>query len=201
MRKVLLLTLLPMLLFAKSYNYWINAGERFGIEPRLLYAIAKIESNVDRFLISVNFKKLSQQEIKHLLNTLNKKKIEHIKYTKVISIKSKNLDEAKYVIDFLSKNNYPSFDMGIMQINSVHKDLIEKSGMSFYDLFDEKINTQVGAFILSECFKRHKNNKNAINAYNGKIDGNPYSTKVLVELQKLYLPHEKYKTRLYYRVM
>lgn len=77
------------------------------------------------------------------------------------------------MVHFLYTNNYPRFDTGIMQINSIHKPLLDKAGISFYDLFDPKINIQVGAYILATCFEKHKNAKDAINAYNGQNQRQP----------------------------
>lgn len=63
---------------------------------------------------------------------------------------------------------------------------LNKAGISFYDLFDPKINIQVGAYILATVLKNTKMPKDAINAYNGKINDNPYSAKVFKEFKKLY---------------
>ena len=40
-------------------NMWVSAGQAYGIEPRLLYAISKVESNLRPFVVSVNYKKFS----------------------------------------------------------------------------------------------------------------------------------------------
>ena len=199
MLRVVLLMLFPLFLFGASENIWVKTGQTYGIEPRLLYAMAKVESDIDRFIVSLNFSKMTPQQQDNLENFLAKNGIESKKYTKVISIKSKNINQAKMVVTFLYNNRYPHFDTGIMQINSIHKEMLDKAKISFYDLFDPKTNIQVGAYILATCFEKHKNNKDAINAYNGKVNDNPYSAKVFAEFKKLYTTYQKDKTKLYYR--
>jgi len=57
----------------------------------------------------------------------------------------------------------------------------------------------VGAYILATCFEKYKNNEDAINAYNGKINNKLYSEKVLKEFKKLYGSYQSGKTKLYYK--
>lgn len=199
MLKLLCLLLFPFFLMAESENIWIKVGKIYGIEPRLLYSIAKVESDLDRYVVAFSFNKMSPKQVQELSAFLTKNRIESKQHTQVIAIRSKNKFEASKVVHFLYTNNYPRFDMGIMQINSIHKPLLDKAGISFYDLFEPKINIQVGAYILATCFERHKNPKDAINAYNGKINDNPYSAKVFKEFKKLYGSYQSGKTQLYYR--
>lgn len=201
MLKKLCLLLLPLLLHAATQadNIWMKVGKIYGIEPRLLYSIAKVESDLDRYVVAFSFTKMTPTQAKELSAFLAKNRIESKQHTKVIAIRSRSKYEASKVVHFLYTNNYPRFDMGIMQINSIHKPLLDRAGISLYDLFEPKINIQVGAYILATCFEKHKNPKDAINAYNGKIDGNPYSAKVFKEFKKLYGSYQSGKTKLYYK--
>ena len=203
MLRMLMLIFFPFFLWAAQpntgENIWVKVGQIYGIEPRLLYSIAKVESDLDRYVVAFSANKMTPKQAQELSTFLRQKGIESKQYSQVIAIKSKNKYEASHVVHFLYTHNYPRFDMGIMQINSIHKPLLDKANISLYDLFDPKINIQVGAYILATCFARHKNNKDAINAYNGKIDDNPYSAKVFKEFQKLYSTYQKDKTKLYYR--
>lgn len=197
--KVLMLLFFPLWIVYAGETIWEKVGRVYKIEPRLLYSIAKVESDLDRYVVALSHTKMTPEQMSRLSAFLAQNRIESKQYSQVLSIKSKNKNEASRVVYFLYTNRYPRFDMGIMQINSIHKPLLDKAKISFYDLFDPKINIQVGAYILATCFEKHKNNKDAINAYNGKIDDNPYSAKVFKEFQKLYTSYQKDKTKLYYR--
>ena len=189
----------PLFLWGATENIWVKVGKTYGIEPTLLYSIAKVESALDRYVVALSHTKMTPEQLRNLSSFLAKNGIENRQYTQVMSIKNKSKYEASKVVHFLYTNNYPRFDMGIMQINSIHKPLLDKAGISFYDLFDPKINIQVGAYVLATCFEKHKNNKDAINAYNGKVNDNPYSAKVFAEFKKLYSTYQKDRTKLYYR--
>jgi len=191
--------LFPLFLFSATENIWVKVGKAYSIEPTLLYSIAKVESALDRYVVALSHSKMTPAQLQNLNNFLSKNGIESKMYAQVISIKNKNKNEASRVVHYLYTNNYPRFDMGIMQINSIHKPLLDKARISFYDLFDPKINIQVGAYVLATCFQKHKNNKDAINAYNGKVNDNPYSAKVFAEFKKLYKTYQKDSTKLYYR--
>lgn len=201
MGKIVFGLLFPLFVFAATNgeNIWVKVGTIYGIEPRLLYSIAKVESDLDRYVVAFSFNKMSPKQAQELSTFLAKNRIESKQHTQVIAIRSKNKYEASKVVHFLYTNNYPRFDMGIMQINSIHKPLLDRAGISLYDLFEPKINIQVGAYILATCFERHKNAKDAINAYNGKINDNPYSAKVFKEFKKLYGSYQSGQTKLYYR--
>ncbi len=197
--KFFVVMLFPLFLLGATETIWEKVGKVYRIEPRLLYSIAKVESDLDRYVVALSHAKMTPEQLDKLNTFLVKNGIESRQYSKVISIKSKNKNEASHVVYFLYTNRYPRFDMGIMQINSIHKPLLDKAKISFYDLFDPKVNIQVGAYILATCFERHKNSKDAINAYNGKIDDNPYSAKVFKEFKKLYTNYQTGRTQLYYR--
>lgn len=167
-------------------NLWIQVGKLYNIDPRVLYAIGRVESGINPYVVAMNIKRLSSNDIEALKEFLNYHNIPYKKDSAVFSIRNKNIKEAKKVVYFLYTRGYPKFDMGVMQINSVHKPMLDKAGISLYDLFDAKINIQVGAYVLATCMRRYPNSlKKAINAYNGKVEDNPYSSKVYVEYKKL----------------
>ncbi len=199
MRKIWLLSI--FLVIQASANMWISAGQAYGIEPRLLYAISKVESNVRPWVISVNYKKLSSSQSKKLYSMLRTKKIFYNTFTKVIEIDNQDINQAKGVISFLDSNHYPSFDIGLMQINSIHKKTLAKNGITLDALLDENCNLHVAAGILWNCYKKHKSTHKAINAYNGKTVGNPYYSKVFSILNNLLLPTEDVSKRLFYCVI
>jgi soluble lytic murein transglycosylase-like protein len=83
----------------------------------------------------------------------------------------------KYAIN---KNTNGTFDIGIMQINTVHLPTLKKKfGIELEDLFEEKTNIFVGAWVLKGCFDKHGQNINTINCYNGRLKNNTYYSKVL----------------------
>lgn len=182
-------------------NMWIRTGEAYGIEPRLLYAISKVESNLDPLTISVNYTKLTKAQYDRLCIMLRNNSIPYKTYNTVVEIHSKNSHQAKGVVEFLDYYRYPSFDIGLMQVNNVHKDVLKGMNVSLQELLNENTNLSVAAGILWECYKKHRSNDKAINAYNGALVGNSYYAKVSAELQKLLLPHENDSKRLFYRVL
>lgn len=201
MQRVFLLLFFSILTAHAATNIWLATGQAYGIEPRLLYAISKVESNVRPLVISVNYKKCSQAQERNLYAMLQKRNISYKKYQKVVEIDSKNRAQAKEVIDFLDYNRYPSFDIGLMQVNNIHKERLAMMKIPLYALLNENINVSVGADILWGCYKKHRSTDKAINAYNGAIVGNKYYAKVSAELRKLLLAHENGSKRLFYRII
>ena len=187
MFKIIFILCLPLFIYAETVNVWEKIGKVYNVDPRLLYSIAKVESNHNQFVVAFNAKKMTAEQGERLQAFLNQNGIEGKMHSYVVSNRNKNKREAIKVVEFLYANDYPRFDMGMMQINSIHKPLLDKARISFSDLFDPIVNIQVGAYVLANCLQRHPNNHaDAINAYNGKIDNNPYSSKVLTEFKKLY---------------
>lgn len=65
------------------------------------------------------------------------------------------------------KNKNGSYDIGLMQINSIHLPRLAKLGITKQDLLDKPcVNLHVGAWILSESISRHGYTWVAIGAYN-----------------------------------
>ncbi|MDD2789153.1 MAG: lytic transglycosylase domain-containing protein [Sulfurimonas sp.] len=200
MKKVWFAILFLILSVQLYANLWTRSGQAYGIEPRLLYAISKVESNLRPLVISVNYKKITRAQQNKLYSMLRQKNIPHDTYTKVIQIDNQNKSQAKEVIAFLDNNRYPSFDIGLMQINNIHKSSLASRGISLNALLEEETNINIASGILWECYKKHGTNNKAINAYNGKVVGNAYYSKVSAELSKLLLPHESSSKRLFYRI-
>lgn len=93
-------------------------------------------------------------------------------------------NESRFNPKAKNTNKNGSSDYGLMQINSVHKNWLEKSGISIDDLYNPAINIKVGAKILSLCLDKHGWNYKAINCYNGKIENNPYSKRVFAFIKE-----------------
>lgn len=182
-------------------NMWVSTGNAYGIEPRLLYAISKVESNLRPYNVSVNYKKISKAQQERLYKFLKYRNIPHYTFTQVIEIQNKNLSQAKAVVNFLDKNHYASFDIGLMNINNIHKKSLAKKHISLINLLDENVNLKVAAGILLNCYKKHGSSYEAINAYNGKVKNNPYYSKVFSVLQNLLLPNEDASKELFYCVL
>ena len=84
----------------------------------------------------------------------------------------------------INKNKNGTFDIGIMQINTIHLSKLSKSGIEMQHLFIPEVNIDVGAKILYDCFEKHGINYKGLNCYNGKISGNTYYRKVMYNLEK-----------------
>lgn len=202
MKKILWLFLVFALSAEGATNLWIETGKAHGIEPRLLYAISKVESNNTPLVLSVNHKKATKAQLEKLYKVLEYKNIRHYTHEKVVEIHNRDAFMAKEMIKFLDTNNYVSFDIGLMQINNIHKEALAKKGIKLEDLINEHTNLNVAAGILWECYKKHRSVDKALNAYNGKLVGNNYYAKVAGELSKLLLPHEYNRSKnLFYRIL
>ena len=137
MIKIKTLFFLLLSLNCVAENYFVEAGKKYGIDPQLLWAIAKTESQLNP-------------------NALNQ------------------------------NNKNGSYDIGIMQINSIHLNkLWTKYGISEDDLYNPRLNIHIGAKILKDCLNKHNNNLiNGITCYNVRIENNPYGEKVLDNLMQ-----------------
>lgn len=77
-----------------------------------------------------------------------------------------------------NKNRNGTYDIGIMQINTVHLPTLAKFGISKDDLWNPETNIHVGAWVLSGCIQKHGYTTKALDCYNGDKTGR-YSKKVL----------------------
>lgn len=94
----------------------------------------------------------------------------------------------------INVNTNGSFDIGIMQINSSHKQWLETQNISLEDLYDPKINIAVGAKILSNCIKKFGFTYQGLNCYNSgfnKVDINKYNVRVINNIKSNRLALQK----------
>ena len=92
----------------------------------------------------------------------------------------------------LNKNKDGSYDIGIMQINTVHLKTLEKYGL--FDkryIWDPCYNIHVGAWILSKCIQRHGYTWEAIGCYNAVTPWKrkKYSYKVYKAIESYLKPY------------
>ncbi len=125
-----------------QYNYCFEqAAMRYGVNVKLLYAIAKVESDFNPYAINVNANGRSIKEYY-----------------------PENKYQAKMVLDYLLSHGY-NFDVGIAQINIVN---IKRWGLDPYSLLDPCYNLDVSARLLKNLIDRYGLNWQAIWHYNGR---------------------------------
>ncbi len=128
--------------YANQFNYCFEqAASRYGVNVKLLYAIAKVESNFNPYAINVN---ANGRSIKEYYPA--------------------NKQQAEIVLNYLIKHGY-NFDVGIAQINIVN---IRRWGLDPYSLLDPCYNLDVSARLLKELIARYGLNWRAIWHYNGR---------------------------------
>ncbi|HEX6705206.1 MAG TPA: lytic transglycosylase domain-containing protein [Albitalea sp.] len=116
-RTRLFVALLALLcLSAPARACWQAVGEKYGIHPHLLYAMAKTESN--------------------------------------LNARARN------------RNPNGSYDVGLMQINSIWLPTLARYGITEQHLLDPCINLEVGAWILAQNMRRLGQSWDAVGAYN-----------------------------------
>ena len=94
-------------------------------------------------------------------------------------------------VNALHVNENGTYDVGIMQINSVHFKKLAKYGITTEEIKKADYNIFIGAFILKQCINKHGINENAINCYNGRISNNPYSKKVITKYNQISYSYNK----------
>ena len=83
--------------------------------------------------------------------------------------------------ELVSKPNLNgTYDIGLMQINTVHLPELQKYGINEQALMDPCINVKVGAWILARSIQVHGSNWRAVGAYNARAKDNEYYRKVYV---------------------
>ncbi|AHE95267.1 lytic transglycosylase domain-containing protein [Campylobacter fetus] len=84
----------------------------------------------------------------------------------------------------INHNTNGTIDIGLMQINSIHKETIEAANLSVEDLYNPQISVYFASKILSKCLKKHGFTYQGLNCYNGKTTNNSYHKKVLAQILK-----------------
>lgn len=84
----------------------------------------------------------------------------------------------------VSRNSNGSYDIGIMQINSVWLPELNKLGIRYENLFDPCMNVFVGAWIYAKKVRKYGNTWNAIGAYHSETAEKKenYSWKIFREI-------------------
>lgn len=118
-------------------HLFIKYGKAFKIPPKLLWAIAKTESNFNALAIN--------------------------------------------------KNKNGSTDIGLMQINTIHKDKLNSLNLTLNDLYNPEVSVYFGARVLKSCFNKFGFNYKGLNCYNGRVTNNKYNIKVLNQIRKIAL--------------
>ncbi|WP_258966300.1 type III secretion system invasion protein IagB [Scandinavium tedordense] len=79
----------------------------------------------------------------------------------------------------VSKNNDGTYDIGLMQINSIHLPVLAKRGITRHRLVNEPCTSiMVGASILADMIKVYGNNWKAVGAYNAGLKKNRFGLRM-----------------------
>ena len=62
MIKFFYVLLFPLFLWGATENIWVKVGKTYGIEPTLLYSIAKVESALDRYVVALSHTKMTPEQ-------------------------------------------------------------------------------------------------------------------------------------------
>ena len=160
----IMMVVLILTLPAKSYSYCFeSASQRYGINPTLLWAIAKVESNFHPYAIAYRDKGKNK------------------------SIYPNTLKLAKEWIDWLWEKGV-DFDLGLGQINRRN---ISAYGINPYSLLDPCYNLNWSAYILRTMIDRYGYTWEGISRYNG--GGMSYALKVWKAMEGIRLKGKEVK--------
>jgi len=151
--RLFLILLILTISQSNAENVFVEAGERFNINPALLYSIAVVESSLSPYAIGV--KGASCNDFPEV-RCFGKKGW--------ISLFPETKEEAVKVLDtVLRKGLY--YDLGLMQISRKE---IERRGFDPFSLLSVRENVFTGALILSEKIKKYGYTWEAVWRYNGR---------------------------------
>ncbi|EJJ7261997.1 transglycosylase SLT domain-containing protein [Campylobacter coli] len=127
---------------------------KYDIDKKILYTIAKIESNFETNIIAF----LSDKKWKIKGESI---KIKNIKYKNKFLVQIRaSINELKQIATYLIQKGY-KIDVGLMQINSINFNLDELNV-----IFNPNYNIQKAVIVLKQCRNNFKNTKNTIECYN-----------------------------------
>ena len=160
----IIMVVLILTLPAKSYSYCFeSASQRYGINPTLLWAIVKVESNFHPYAIAYR------------------------EGGKNRSIYPNTLKLAKKWVNWLWEKGV-DFDLGLGQINRRN---ISAYGINPYSLLDPCYNLTWSAYILRTMIDRYGYTWEGISRYNG--GGMSYAWKVWKAIEGLRLKGKEVK--------
>ncbi len=86
--------------------------------------------------------------------------------------------ESKFKYNAINKNSNGTYDLGMMQVNTIWKNQLLKIGITENMLFDPCQNIYVGTWILAQNIKKYGYGWEAIQRYNGRDTQLKYAHKV-----------------------
>lgn len=136
-----------------------DASKKYGIDSKVLYTLAKIESNFNPLIISFTTKNPKQYNFANFKKTTSK----YGKNKYIVSFSTKDttkIEELKQALRILIRLNL-KVDAGLMQINSVNftDNEIDK-------IFEPRYNIKKSLKVLKYCIASKKQTKHAIECYN-----------------------------------
>jgi len=141
-------------------NCFVEAGQYYGVNPWLLYAIAKTESGLNPYAVEVISRKKLPLSCPY--------RYKRGKY--YYSCFPQNYYEALRIVRIAQKHN-ANFSIGLMQVNKVWLKEISKYGYGIENLFNWCNNVKIGAWILARCISEYGNSWKAVDCYNKGIRG------------------------------
>lgn len=177
MKNLLFLVLISSNIYANNIlNHIDYAAKRADIEPKLLRAISKTESNFNKFAIGIVLYKNKLEIFKNTF--LEKNKVKYMDSKRFVSLNIKSKKEAYFTLKNLqeymysNKNIVKTYDLGLMQININN---IKNKEKEFKYYLNTKLNTLFGALVLKQCYNYfNKNVKYAIECYNKGTNKNKF---------------------------
>lgn len=138
-------------------DFTVQRATEYGIDPKIIDTIIKIESSNNRYAIGVISD--NSREIYDGLNNEENRKYINMKISsneRFISFMPKNKEVAEQLFDYLNENkealNIKTMDYGIMQINH---DTINGYGLDQKEIFlNPFYNVALGIDVLQTCFKK-----------------------------------------------